>query len=491
MHTPFFPALRHCLAPMGSRVHAASRGLAQATLAQIEDRLAPGLGPDLLVKPATKDHSRERIYSLHRTFWCWIWQVLQGNTACREVVRQVQALFALHERGDVDEATGAYCTARSKLPTALLERALTASARSAEAAAAPLPLLRGRPVKIVDGTSVRLEDTPANRKAFPPAKNQYAKPTFPLLKLLALFSAASGAILARVVGAGQPSELRLLLGLQAALLPGDVLIGDRHFGCYVLVAWLQARKVDLLARLATGARRVDFRQALRRLGPQDGLFMWYKPTAASPLLSAAEWAALPDELIVRIVRARVAQRGFRVPSVTVVTTLLDAELYPAAEIFAAYARRWRLETCFNDLKTTLGMEQLSCRSPQVVEKELLIFLTAHNLLRWLMAEAAQQGEVPVDRLSFKGTLDAFRQWTVALVQVRGKARKRRQAALWRKFQEALVADLVPERPGRSEPRAIKRPRKYPALTKPRKQYQDRWSRTERRRRANAKKAILM
>lgn len=219
MHTPFFPALRHCLAPMGSRVHAASRGLAQATLAQIEDRLAPGLGPDLLVKPATKDHSRERINSLHRTFWCWIWQVLQGNTACREVVRQVQALFALHERGDVDEATGAYCTARSKLPTALLERALTASARSAEAAAAPLTLLRGRPVKIVDGTSVRLEDTPANRKAFPPAKNQYAKPTFPLLKLLALFSAASGAILARVVGAGQPSELRLLLGLRPPCSP--------------------------------------------------------------------------------------------------------------------------------------------------------------------------------------------------------------------------------------------------------------------------------
>ena len=159
-------------------------------------------------------------------------------------------------------------------------------------------------------------------------------------------------------------------------------------------------------------------------------------------------------------------------------------------MFAACARRSRLETCFSDLKTTLGMEQLSCRSPQGVAKELLIFLTAHNLLRWLMAGAAQQGDVPTDRISFKGTLDAFRQWTVALVQVRGKARKRRQAVLWRQFQAALVADLVPARPGRSEPRAIKRPRKYPALTKPRKQYQDRWSRTERRRRANAKKAAL-
>ena len=464
---------------MGSRVHAARRGLAQATLAQIKDRLSPGLGPNFLVKPATKAHSRDRIYNLHRTFWCWIWQVLQGNTACREVVRQVPARFALHERGDVDEGTAAYCTARRKLPTALLERALTASARSGEAAAAPLALLRGRPVKIVAGTSVRRQDTPANRQAFPRPKNQFAKPTFPLLKLVALFAAASDAILARRVGAGQPSELRLLLGLHPARLPGDV-----------LAAWLQARKVDLLARLATGARRVDFRQARRRLGPQDGLFVWPKPTAASPLLSAAEWAALPDELTVRLVRARVAQRGFRVQSVTVVTTLLDAELYPAAEIFAAYARRWRLETCFNDRKTTLNMEQLSCRSPKVVEKELLILLTAHNLLRWLLAEAAPAGGGPVDRLSFTGTLDAFRQWTVALVPVRGKARKRRQAALWRKFQEALVADRVPERPGRSEPRAIKRPRKYPAFTKPRKQYADRWSRTERRRRANAKKATL-
>lgn len=486
MKTPFFPALRPCLAPMGSRTQAATRSLAQDTLLQIEARLRPALAPHLLDRPATKEHSRQRIFTLSRTFWCWIWQVLQGNTSCREVVRQVQALFAAFTAAEVDEGTSAYCRARKKLARGLLEKAFESSHRSAEKHAAPSQLLQGRALKLVDGSGLRVADTPANRKAFPPAQNQHTKPSFPILKLVALFSAASGTIFAKAIGSLQHSELRLLMGLRQALQSKDILIGDRHFGCYVLAAWLHHLGVDLIARLATHSRKVDFRKACQRLGPKDGWFIWRKPARPSPLLSAEQWAELPDQITVRILRMRVQRPGFRTREVTVVTTLLDGDGYPAEEIFTAYLKRWRLEMCLDDLKTTLGMEMLSCRSPELLEKELLVFLIAHNLLRWMMAQAAQQGAVHWERISFKGALDAFRQWTAALVQIRGVGNQRKKAAVWRQFLKTLAVDLVPYRPGRHEPRAVKKRSKYPPLSKPRHQFVERWSRNKRRRVARAK-----
>jgi hypothetical protein len=180
------------------------------------------------------------------------------------------------------------------------------------------------------------------------------------------------------------------------------------------------------------------------------------------------------------------RRGFRTEHLVLVTTLLDPALYPAAEILAAHARRWRLEMCLDDLKTTLGMENLRCLRPEMVQKELLIFLTAHNLMRWLMAEAASHGGVELDGLSFKGSLDAFRQWSHALAQQNGSHRRRR-TRLWHQLLETLVADLLPVRPGRHEPRAVKKRSKYPPLNKPRHQYRSRWSRGKRRRIAKARK----
>lgn len=489
-HTPFFPELRHVLAPMKSRFRATVRGITQATLLGIEERLAPALDVDILSKPATKAHSRTRIFSLKRTFWSWIWQVLQGNTSCREVVRQVQALFAVVCDKHVDEGTAAYCIARKKLADNLLESALLSSFRSAERQAAACRILSGRPLKIVDGSGLRVSDTAKNREAFPPSENQFAKPSFPIMKIVALFSAASGAILAKAIGSFHQSELRLLMGLRMSLAPGDILSGDRHYGCFVLAAWLQPLAVDLVARLATRTRKVDFQTAVKLFGPQDGLFVWRKPNKPSPLLSPEEWQALPKEITVRIIRTRIEKNGFRTTELTVVTTLLDAQLYPAGEVLAAYAKRWRMEMCLDDLKTTLGMEMLSCQSPEMLAKELLVYLTAHNLVRWMMVQAAQSGNVDLERISFKGTLDAFRQWTAALVQVRGTAKKRKKDALWRQFLLTLAADPVPLRPGRQEPRAVKKRSKYPHLTKPRGQYTDRWSRNKRRRHATEKRNSL-
>jgi hypothetical protein len=305
--------------------------------------------------------------------------------------------------------------------------------------------------------------------------------------MVVLFALASGAILARATGDQHNNELRLLLGLRAAFQPGDVLVADRAYGCYLLAAWLQGLRTDFIARLATRRSPVDFRKAHRRLGPQDGLFVWRKPCSPSPLMGAEDWAALPDELTVRLIGVRLQKPGFRTRELTLATTLLDAQLYPAAQIIAAYLKRWRMELCLDDLKTTLGMERLSCRSPALVTKEVLVFLTAHNFLRWIMAQAGQAGDVDLERLSFKGTLDALRQWTLALAQVRGPRQQAKKAQLWRQLLATLAADLVPPRPERHEPRAVKKRSKYPHLNKPRHQYVERWSRNHRRRVAIAKR----
>src|SRR5208283_2743293 len=260
----------------------------------------------------------------------------------------------------------------------------------------------------------RLEDTPPNRAEFPPHQNQFSRPSFPLLKLLVLFGLASGSVLARATGTIKDAETRLLMSLREHLEPGDILGGDRAYGLYVIAHWVNSLGVDLLARLNTRSRRVDFRTAIQKLGPHDGLFLWQRPLLPSKLLSAQEWAQVPQTMVLRLIQITINRPGFRTRKLTIVTTLLDPELYPAQEILEAFLKRWRLEMCLDDLKTTLNMEKLNCRTPKLVHKELLVFLIAHNLLRWIMAQAAQAGQVDLQRISFKGTLDAFRQFSEAL-----------------------------------------------------------------------------
>jgi len=474
---------------MGSRSTPILHSVRQLTLAQLEDRFAPLLPPSLLPQNPTGDYSRERIFTLARTFFCWLWQILQANTSCREVVRQVQALFALQAAGPIDEATGAYCQARCKLPLPLLESlfALTSQAIQTSAPALAQTLLQGRPVRVADGSGTRLPDTPKNRHDYPPSKNLRAHTGLPFLRIVGLLCLASGVLLAQATGSLHAGELRLFVSLLSHLQPKDILLGDRAYGSYIVIVLLQAIGVDLIARVPTGSRRVDFRKAKQRLALQDALFVWDKPSKASPLVSLQQWLGLPAQVEVRILRVRLQRRGFRTQQLTLVTTLLDAQLYPAEQIIMVHARRWRMELCLRDLKATLSMGRLSCQSPQMAKKELLMFLIAHNLLRWLIVQAAQHGNVELERISFKGSLDAFRQWTQAMAMRRGPRNHRRRAQLWEELLRTLVADALPDRPGRVEPRTVRTRSKYPYMNRPRHQYVGRMSRNDRRVIANAKK----
>jgi hypothetical protein len=450
--------------------------LRQLTLSQLEARLQTCLPSRLLEKPAAGSHSRERVYTLPRTFWAWLWQRLNDNASCREVVRQVQALCVLQGGPALNEKTGGYCQARARIPKSLLERGLTASAETAAGRAPALSLLRGRTIKVVDGSGLRLQDTPANQKAFPQPAIQKPGCGFPVLKLVVVFCLASGALLAHATGTLRDSESGLLGRLLTALKRGDIVLGDRGFGNFVMVALLASIQVDFIGRVPTNVRRVDFRQG-RRLGRYDRIVCWRKGPRQGRNWSVADWDALPLLKAVRLLRIQIRQRGFRSREITLVTTLLDAELYPAAELLAAYARRWRLELCLDDLKTTLGMETLTCLSPDLAQKELLVGLIAHNLLRCVMAEAARTHSAPLERISFKGALDALRQFNQALCQTRCKRSKKK---LWQALLLTLARDLVPERGGRREPRAVKRRPKYDLLKCHRKLFRDRPRRSVRR-----------
>jgi hypothetical protein len=236
-------------------------------------------------------NSRERIFTLRLTCECFLWQLLKPQTSCREVVRQVQALFALHNQGPVDDGDSAYVQARLRLPRERLERALRATARTADRRVGALGHLQGRPVQVADGSTTQPPDTAANQQRYPQPATQKPGCGFPVLKFVVLFSLASGALLNVLMGSLHHHDLRLLRGLWEQLKQGDILLGDRAYGEYTTLAGLPVQGVGVVARLHA-RRKVDFRKA-QRLGKNDGLFVWTKGRQQSEFLSADEWALLP------------------------------------------------------------------------------------------------------------------------------------------------------------------------------------------------------
>jgi hypothetical protein len=461
MNTPFFPQLRARLAPLGRRVQA----LRQHSLLHLDQLFGPLLPPGLLAQADAGPNSRDRVYNLRRTFFGFLYQVLHPDCPCRQIVRQIQALFALHHGGRVDEGTSAYCQARDRLPPDLLPRLRCAAAAHAEKFGR---LWHGLAVKVIDGTSTSLPDTPKNQRAYPQPGGQQPGCGFPLLKLVGVFSLATGALLAYAKGNKHQHELTLLQQLLAHLKRGDLALADRGFSAYTLIGLLWRRGVQSLVRLHQ-ARSSDLRKG-KRLGKNDRLMVWRQPRQKPRYLPKALWQLLPKELSVRVVRFVLEVPGFRTQSVTLVTTLLDARAYPAEELARLYARRWRIELWFRDLKTSMGMEVLRCKSPKLVHKELEMFFIAYNLIRGLMAEAGVLHDVPLERLSFKGTVDSVRQFSIALAQAPSR---KKQKQLRARLLEILAQDQVPDRPGRREPRAVKRrPKPYPLLNRPRRQFKE-------------------
>lgn len=470
---------------MGSRSSSPPPKPRSLTLAHLESCFAKWIPSDLFPKASSKANSRDRFYTRQRTFWCMIFQRLNPSTSAREVVRQLQALFSLEGGPTLADNSAAYCRAQARLPVANFATALTSTAKAADRQSPNPAWLQGRRLIAVDGSALTLPDTPKNRAAYPQIQCR-GTPHFPMMRFVVLFSMVSGAVMALAQASLRTSELALLQTLCSHLLRGDILVGDRGFGSYPAIGMLQRIVgVDFIGRTT---RTLIPRRCFRRLGRNDWLFQWKKGKTPSSWLTPEHWAELPETLLVRVVKGSLYRKGFRVREATIVTTLLDPKAYPADEILKAYLHRWRLEMCLNDLKTSMGLDMLRGRTPDSVQKELYSGLIAHNLIRCTMASAASTGGVPLERVSFKGSVDAVRHFACAMAQARTKGKR---SQLWETLLKTLAGDLVPDRPGRREPRAVKRKKnKYPRLNVDRAKFRDHPKRHKRRTMARLRKQML-
>jgi len=458
-------------APLFGRFHSplkpAARGLRAQPLHHLESLLADRLDPALLDPNPSHANSRQRDYPPKLSFLAFLDQTLNPDTSCRSAVRQVQAYHQAQPRPrHLADDPSAYCQARARwtLPE------LTAIRRHLAGRTACEPLNLGwgvlPPVKLVDGTCLTLPDTPKNRRAYPQAANQKSECGFPLLRLVGVFSLASGSLLERADSPYATSENALYQSLWPTFAAGDLILGDRNFGSWGALASLWAQQVEGLFHLHA-SRNVDFRRG-KKLGPHDRLATWAKPRNQPATLTDEQWAALPATLTVRLVRFQAPTRQGGTKKIVLVTTLLDTLCWPVQRLAALYARRWQIELYFGSLKTTLHMDMLSCRTPAMIRKELEMHLIAYNLIRSLQGEAAVVCHVPLARLSFKGCLDTANRYSQVIAQLPVSHHKRRRS-LYAHMLAVMAADQVPARPGRFEPRCRKRrPKPFPLMTQPRR-----------------------
>jgi hypothetical protein len=406
----------------------------------------------------------ERLFTPLVTLWVFLSQVLDPDGSCRAAVARFLAWRTTQGLPPCSADPSAYCKARARLPEGLLTRLTRDTGRRTQDQAPPEWRWQGRAVKVVDGTTLSMPDTPHNQAAYPQNHEQKPGLGFPILRLVVLFSLAVGTVLDAALGryqGKQTGETALFHTLQHNLDDGDILLADRYYGSYWELALVRRRGADLVTRLHQ-RRTADFRRGCR-LGPEDHVVVWDKPQRPD-WLDAGSYAALPDRLAVREVRVRVRQAGFRTRVLVVVTTLLDGTAFPHTDLAVLYRMRWLAELDLRALKQTLGMDVLRCRSPELVRKEVWAHLLAYNLVRGLMAQAARAAQVLPVQLSFKGAVQAINAFTVVWQATRPSGREE----VRQRLRAAVAEHRVGDRPNRSEPRARKRrPKEYALLSHPR------------------------
>ena len=407
----------------------------------------------------------DRIYSPLVTLWVLLGQVLSADPSCRAAVTRLAAHRAARGQRPCSAQTGAYCQARRRLPERLVADLARRTGRTLDGGADPEWLWKGRRVYIYDGSHASMPDTPANQAEYPQPDTQKPGLGFPLARLAAVFSLATGAVLdlgiGRYAGKGQ-SELGLLRTLWDLFRPGDVVLGDRLVCAWTEMVMLKQRGVDCVCRL-TSHRMSDFRRG-RRLAKGDHIVEWPKPPKPRSVDRAA-YDPLPGSLTVREVRVRVGQAGFRSRSIVVVTTLLDAGAVTADELGRLYRERWNAELDLRSLKRTMQMDVLRCKTPDLVRKEIWAHVLAYNLVRAVMAQAAARRGVVPRSISFKGAVQTLLAFQPAIAAAGGV-----DAGLILRVLDAVASHRVGDRPDRFEPRLRKRrPKHYAFLRKPRRE----------------------
>jgi len=402
---------------------------------------------------------RDRELNPVTTVRMFLLQILFGNVACDYVPR----LAGKSVTG------GAYCAARGRLPLEALQTLLTRCTSAMSVAVQDRGRWLGHRLFVMDGSSFSMPDTDELREHFGQSGGQAVGCGFPTAHWLALVHFGSGLFQKVIAAPLRTHDMSGVNQLHPELQAGDVVLGDRALCSFAHLSLLVSRSVHAILRLhqrvvadftrsrayaLPGSGKSENKKGLprsrqiRKLGPLDQIVEWFRPVNCPAWMTAEDFAALPEVLRVRELRYSVARKGFRVKSVTLVTTLLDPKVYTAEKLAEAYGLRWTIETSFGHIKTTMKMDVLRCQTVRGILKELTMFLLIYNLVRVTMVQAAQQQGVPVDRISFVDTL--------------------RWLATTHHPDILPPLNLVPLRPDRYEPRCRKRrPKNYPLMKKPR------------------------
>ena len=413
-------------------------------------------GPDLLdeVETLLPPH-RERLFPPTETLSMFLAQALNADRSCQKAVNNTAMHRLASGLPPCSTHTGAYCRARERLPTPMVRTLARVTGQRVVAHAPRAWHWRNRPVRLVDGTTVTMPDTPANQAAYPQSHNQKPGLGFPLCRMVGLVCLGSGALLNAAVSPYQGKgndEQSLLRSMLDTLARDDVLVGDAFYATYFLLCALRERGIDaVFEQHGSRQRMTDFRRG-QRLGQRDHLIVFQKPVIKPGWMTQADYEQAPEVLTVREVRA-----GGK----TLVTTLLCPKQTSKADLKSLYRDRWHVELDLRNIKTTLGMERLSCMHPNMAVKEIWVYLLAYNLIRMMMAEAAQHTHRLPRQLSFKHAV----QICIALPHHRDLMLHEDKREL---LFELIAQQRVGDRPDRIEPRAVKRrPKPYPLLMQPR------------------------
>jgi hypothetical protein len=418
-----------------------------------------------------RDEDSGLVYTPAITLWALLSQMLftAEQRSCRAAVIRVAAYFALLGRTISDTNTGAYCRARAKIPARVVQRLTQQVARSCEATVPDAWRWHGRTVRLVDGTTCSLADTPENQAAYPQSTAQQPEIGFPILRAVALLSLATGMVTAAACGpyAGKETgETALLRELFDELAPGEVLLGDRYYCGWFMLALLQERGVEFVVRLHH-LRRTDFRTGAR-LGQGDHLVLWHKPQRPD-WLDQDIYDSLPAELIIREVRVTVDIPGFRNRSLVVVTSLFDHIEIPREDLASLYRRRWLAELQLRDIKSTMDLDVLRCKSPDMVHQELWAGCLAYNLIRQSMLQSACASDERPEHLSFTATMQLLANTWLLAAATPPPTTPTPDPLITLRLTHGQ-SHIVGNRPNRIEPRAIKRrPKPHDLLNLPRAQ----------------------
>ena len=410
-------------------------------------------GPEMLsmVEELLPDEYRERQFPPTETLSMFLAQAMSEDRSCQKAVNDAAIKRVVGGLSPCSTATGGYCQARQRLP---LEMVSTLVRQTGELMNEQVPKQwrwQGKRVHLIDGTTAALPDTAANQAVYPQQSAQQPGLGFPIVRIVGVICLSSGALLNASLGSYSgkgSSEQTLLRGMLDMFSPGDVVMGDAFFATYFLLASLLEKGVDgVFEQLGVRKRVTDFRRG-ESLGPKDHLIQLSKPKQKPDWMSQEDYDSAPSYITVRELKTN---------GKILVTTLLSAEAYPKHEIKVLYKKRWHVEVDLRHIKTTLGMETLSCKTPEMVEKEMWVYFLAYNLIRLLMAQSAVLADILPRQLSFKHTVQLWLAWSQSTQATVAQADEGILFIL-------IAQKTVGNRPGRIEPRTVKRrPKPFPLL----------------------------